>query len=106
MPSIKYEIDLDRDNGSGTYYVYWREGRQKRASLHTKDRDESEKNFLEFLIKRGVNETTAAKNNVVYTIADLWQVYWSKQLLGTASEKSAMAAWPLLKAHFGGPSER
>src|SRR4029077_4359759 len=102
MPSTicNYEIARDRENGSGIFYIYWREhSRQKRKSLRTTDEAAAQKAYGEFLLGKGSEVIQAA--NIKLTMADLWPVYLAKRLRGTASEEGAMLAWQLLGKHFG-----
>jgi integrase len=105
MPT-KYELDLDRENGSGIWYVYWRGNvngkvRSGRNSLKTRDKAEADAAFSAFLIRKGEKADTAVKSGVTYTIADLWAFYTVKLGKGR-SLKRAEDVWKhCMRQHFG-----
>jgi integrase len=101
MP-LKYELDRDRDRGTDTFYVYWREdGRQKRKSLRTTDAAEAQKAFGAILTA-GEQSSAASKplTKTEPTVADLWAVYYEKHLGRGHSAKDGVYTWNLLKQHF------
>lgn len=99
MP-LKYDIERDRENGSGIFYAYWREnGRQKRKSLKTKDEVEAQKALGAIL--QASAEQPEERKGAALILADLWPVYMAKKIRGSASEEGASLAWKLLERHFG-----
>lgn len=105
MPT-KYELDVDRENGTGIWYVYWYgvvngKKRNGRNSLKTRDETEAKAAFSRFLIGKGEKDTIAAKNGAVYTIADLWDFYAQKLAKGR-SQPRAQRLWDrVMRKHFG-----
>ena len=101
MP-LNYEIVCDPDkNGSGMYYVRWREnGKPKRASLRTKDEADVQEKYIEFL--RGVGKSPEPTNGTEHTVSDCWGVYSKEKLAKGRSERGATYKWnAFLKPFFG-----
>jgi integrase len=101
MP-MKYDIDRDRENGSGIFYAYWREnGRQKRKSLKTTDEVEAQK-ALGAILQTIDHQAAAIVKGSEPTIADCWEVYRKKCLSKGRSERGATYKWEaFLKPYFG-----
>jgi len=105
MPT-NYEIARDKERGTDTFHVYWRESvkgkvRQRRASLGTKDEAETEALFKAFLIRKGEKMNDAAKSGAVYTIADLWAFYMIHLAKGRSLKRAEYVWKYCLEPHFG-----
>lgn len=105
MPT-KYELDLDRENDTGIWYVYWRGNvrgkvRSGRNSLKTRDKADADAAFSAFLIRKGEKTDTAARNGAVYTIADLWAFYMEKLRKGRTWPRAERIWEHCMRQHFG-----
>jgi integrase len=100
MP-ITYELDRDRENDSGIYYVYYREGgRQKRKTMRTKDRAEAEKARARFVLSHDVK--AAAVEGIEHTVGSLWPIYVKERLSKGRSGDNYQYRWEAFMAVYFG----
>src|SRR6185295_12461460 len=104
MPSLeKYVLGLDREGGTGIYYLYWRaNGHQKRKSLKTRDRDQAEKAKAHYIIHHEHDLQAAKAAGIEPTIADLWAIYAKEHLTKTNGYYNATTKWnSCMHPYFG-----
>jgi integrase len=88
-----------RKSGTGTYYVHWTENRiGKRVSTRQKTLAEAQKFLGTWLL---MDRAAPAPAGVTLTIAELWPVYFGKQLKAGPSEAAGEFAWKNLQPFFG-----
>ena len=93
---------LERES-NGYYYAKWSVNRRsKRKSMGTKDPDEAEKRFAQWLLLDGPRGGPNIESGASLTIEDCWQIYRSEHVdKKTASPQTQAYSWKNLQPHFG-----
>jgi len=94
---------LERE-ANGYYYAKWSVGRRsKRKSMGTANRADAEKRFAQWLLLDGHRGGPAEEAASTLTVADCWQVYYSKHVEKNVSNVATQdQSWKNLQPHFGG----
>jgi integrase len=88
-----------RQHDNGIWYIHWTEDRRsKRESTGTKEKVAAQIYLGEWL----KGEAADKGNATIYTVADLWDLYFERHVeKNNVDKRSSETCWRNLKVHFG-----